>query len=184
MIDEDPGWGRALRSAIPMYGQIAAKRRSGAPSDGLILMRQLFVSFCSAVVLFGIVLLFVDGTADSGDPAVGRALILVLVGAASMTLGPRFERPLDGTSDAHAVVSYRNRFFVRIATSEVAALLGFAGAFTTRVWWVYPAGAFVTMVGFTRAAPTASNLRRDQEQLFASGSPVNLVRALRGTGAS
>jgi hypothetical protein len=184
VIDDDPGWGEALMAAVPVYGRIAIGRRARERPDGLILMRQLFVSFCSAVLLFGIVLAVIGPTQRAGGPAAGPAGILLVVGAGSVVVGTRLERPLDGAGDATVLASYRTRFFVRIATSEVAALLGFVGFFTTGVWWVYPVSACITFAGFARAAPSVANLRRDQEQLYEQGSQVVLVRALCGLGTS
>ncbi|MBV8985357.1 MAG: hypothetical protein JO248_13050, partial [Acidimicrobiia bacterium] len=71
------------------------------------------------------------------------------------------------------------RFFLRIAFSEVAALFSFEAFFVTYYWWAYPIGAAVAALGFRRAAPTAANLRHDQEILSRSGCARSLVSALR-----
>jgi hypothetical protein len=91
----------------------------------------------------------------------------------------RFEPPLNCTSDATLAVSYRARFFFRIAFSEAAALFGFVGFFITYSWWPYPVGVAITAYGFRHAAPTRANLRRDQERLAEQGCSRPLVRVLR-----
>jgi hypothetical protein len=90
------------------------------------------------------------------------------------------ERPLVCTDDVALAGSYRTRFFVRVAFAETAALFGFVGFFIASVWWVYPAGAAITLIGFARAAPTRAKLRRDQERLNEQSCFRSLVTALCG----
>lgn len=104
---------------------------------------------------------------------------MLIAGFTAGLVGPGIERPLDCTDDRRLAGSYRTRFFLRIAFSEVAALFGFVAFFVTYYWWAYPIGAAIAALGFRRAAPTAANLRHDQEILSRSGCGRSLVRALR-----
>lgn len=185
VIDDDPGWPLSfsvLLGTLPVIN-IFMRRRMSTQTDGLLAMRQIFLSFTVALVLFGVVLaaLYPSSTPPENPPTVITAGLLVVSAAASM-LARRFEQPLTCTDDAHLAMSYRTRFFLRIAFAEQVALMGFVGFFLTYAWWPYPAGVAVTALGFARAAPTKANLARDQEVLSQAGCPRSLVRALRGTG--
>lgn len=178
--DDDPGWPvrRLLKtSVIPWYGLLATRRLQ--ESDGLVRLRYLFMAFVQAIVLMGFVTWVLYPTmyekASSLRPAAG----LILAGLVAAVLGSRFERALDCTDDASLASSYGTRFFLRIAFSEVAALLGFIGVFVTGRWWTYPAGALISLAGFSRAAPTRGKLVRDQERLQFEGCGRSLVNALR-----
>ena len=104
------------------------------------------------------------------------------LGVAAGILGRLVERPLVCTDDVSLAGSYRTRFFLRIAFAETAALFGFVGFFIASVWWVYPAGAGIAFIGFARAAPTRTRLRRDQERLSEQGCFRSLVAALTRPG--
>jgi len=100
----------------------------------------------------------------------------------SVLLGRSIEEPLSCGNEVQLKTSYTNRFFIRIAFSEAAALLGFVGFFVTGEPWVYPAAALITFVGFARAAPTRGHLRRDQDLLREHGCYIPLVPALHTAG--
>ena len=83
--DDDPGWPFGWRVLaglmVPGFGLRRARRT--AKSDGLVALRQIFVSFCVALVLFQIVLLAMgDDPADPG-PNVAAAVAFLVVGAIS-----------------------------------------------------------------------------------------------------
>jgi hypothetical protein len=182
--DDDPGWGiswRVLVMLVPGAGIVYRRRRArSATVDGLVLTRQLFTTFCSAVILYGVVVeALYSSSKPLSQPATGVAVGLLIAGAVAALVEPRIERPLDCTDPARLAGSYRTRFFLRIAFSEVAALFGFVGFFLTYERWVYPVGAVIALLGFARAAPTASHLRDDQQTLVASGCSLSLVSALR-----
>lgn len=190
MTDDDPGWGISWRTflfALIPGGGIAHQRRAAEPGpdvDGLILLRQVFVSFVIALVLIGVVVVFLDRSGEApADPPTTLAVALLAVGAVVSRLGPRLERSLDCTSNGTLAATYRMRFFLRLAFSEVAALLGFVAFFLTYAAWAYPVGAAITAVGFMHAAPTAANLSAEQQQLTAQGCGRSLVSALRHPSA-
>jgi hypothetical protein len=174
--ETDPGWPwrQLLLAMVPF--PIAAKRQAAA-GDFLVVMRLLFFSFAGAVVSIGVVSVFLTGTAE-GDVGITSAVV-VGVGLVALAIGVAVDRPLDCSSEVSLLVSYRSRLFVRIAFGEVGALVGFVGVVFTGELVVYVAGAAVTALGFTRAAPSARNLARDQEQLSLAGCPYSLTASLR-----
>ncbi len=179
--DDDPGWGPAFGGlGWGLVPGLAIRRAQRSGGDGLLVLRSLFLSFCAAVALVGVVVAILsagegmDGSADAGPVAIAVALAGVALLVAST-----WRRPLDGTSEATLAESYRKRFFLRMAFAESAALLGFVGFILTGNPVVYVAGAVFTVLGFVLMAPTAANLARDQEALRASGSRHSLVSALR-----
>lgn len=182
--DDDPGWRPALGGlAWGLVPGLAIRRARRSGGDALLVLRGLFLSFCAAVVLVGVVVVILsageglDGSADGTTVGIGVALAgLVLLVASA------WRRPLDGSSDAALAESYRRRFFLRMALAEAAALLGFAGFILSGNPAVYALGAAFTAIGFVLMAPTAGNLARDEEAVRArSGTGHSIVRALRAT---
>jgi len=183
--DDDPGWPwrRAPFVVFPLYGQLLQRRsRRDLNRDGLLMLRELFMAFVAAILLFGVVLSFMD--AGETEPSPGLAVGLLALGVLAGIMGRVVERPLDCTSDQKLAASYRTRFFIRIAFSETAALFGFVGFFLTAERWVYPIAAAITLVGFARAAPTRAHLQQDQERLSERACFRSLVNAIRATPPS
>lgn len=180
----DPGWREAWRQAgwglIPQVGQRRLTRllKEGKLS-ALVATRAAFLGFSLALVGFGVILAFLDsgsgvkGTTPSG-PA---AAVIVVVGLLSFA-ERRIEQPLSCESDAKLAGTYRTRFFLRVAFAEAVALFGFVAVFLTGVFWLYPLAVVFTAVGFARLAPTAGNLTKDQQELYAAGCGRSLVAAL------
>ena len=145
------------------------------------------VTFTWALVLFGVVLAFLDlGPDDGEDPAVSLGVAVAIVAAAGLVslVAANFIPALDGSSDSTAAQTYRTRFFLRLATAESVALVGFVLCFLTGSIVPYLAALPFTAIGFWRAAPTKSNIQRDQDALRAQGSPVQLWRVLLATNVS
>jgi F0F1-type ATP synthase membrane subunit c/vacuolar-type H+-ATPase subunit K len=183
MGDDDPGWPvrwELLLALVPGVGRIFLRRRLDNTANPLALLRQVFMSFCLAIVGFGVVLAFLWPSQSKEAASPGLAIGLVLLGAAAGIAGRFIEKPLVCTDDRSLAGSYRARFFLRIAFADTGALFGFVGFFITSEWWVYPAGAAIAFVGFARAAPTRARLRRDQERLNEDGCFRSLVAALTG----
>jgi hypothetical protein len=184
-MDDDPGWSFSWRSLLwLLVPAIGIKRASADPSgraDGLALLRQVFLSFCVAIVLLGVVQAFLySGAEPVSDPSPEVAAGLLAVAAVGMmVIQPRLEKPLPCDDDATLAAGYRARLFLRIAFSEAAALSGFVGFFLTYAWWPYPVGAAMAAVGFIRAAPSRRNLTRDQDELMYRQCGRSLVGALR-----
>jgi cbb3-type cytochrome oxidase subunit 3 len=167
-----------LLALVPGLGRIVLRRRLDTTANSLVLLRQLFITFCMALVMFGIVLTFLWPAQSKEADSPGLALGLVGLGAVATIVGRLVERPLLCMDDVSLASSYRTRFFLRIAFAESAALFGFVGFFIASVWWVYPAGAAIAFVGFARAAPTRTRLQRDQERLSEQGCFRSLVGVL------
>jgi hypothetical protein len=185
----DPGWRGASRYAwwgfVPGLGARRIKNRAASGDfDALSALRGLFLSFTLALLGFGVLLTLLDSGNGLSDKRTTSPTIWAGVVVASAIYGfvgaPRIERPLSCQSDQALAGSYRTRFFLRVAFSEVVALIAFVGVFTTGKLWVYALGLVLAAPGFLRLAPTAANLAKDQQDLHAAGCGRSLVGALRG----
>ena len=170
-----------LTFLLPGYGIASRRRAERFRGDGLIMLRQVILSFCGSLVLFGVVLLSMyPSSVPPREPPNTFIIGLLTVGALNViVVGRRIERPLDCTDDGKLASTYRTRFFLRIAFAQAAAMFGFVGFFATYAWWPYPVGLAICAIGFVRAAPTRRNLERDQERLAEASCFRPLVRALR-----
>jgi F0F1-type ATP synthase membrane subunit c/vacuolar-type H+-ATPase subunit K len=176
--EDDPGWLRGM-SPLALLMPGLTYRRARQAGDGLMLLRQVTLSFTFTLVLFGFVLSFVNTEAD-GTPLWLALLVLVAVGSV-VAVSRTDRRPLDCTSPSHLAGSYRTRFFTRMALAETVALFGFAFAFIGGgVATYYVAAAFTLVRMWTGIAPTRNTLARDQHELTSRGCPISLVAALRG----
>lgn len=179
-VDPDDAPWFAGRQLISIFVPFAAMQRPRPGTNGLALLRQVFVSFSLAVVMIGVVVLFLT----AGDPpenAPSTGLVLAAVAALGFLgfVAPQVVvAPLDCSSDATLVGGYRTRFFLRLAFAESAALVGFVGALLTGAPWPYLVGAAITAVGFARLAPTDANLAAEQDALATAGCPRDLRHAL------
>lgn len=176
----DPGWGGVKGLLLALVPMVAQRQSRGDP---LVVLRRVFLSFCTALVLILVVVVVVVETGEqrtAGLSVAAAAGITAVAGIAAL-MARRFfaDRPLE-CSDAPALAnSYRTRFFLRMAFAETTALLGFVLSFVAQSPWPYVVALPFTAVGFWWAAPTARNLARDQAQLTASECACNLLAALR-----
>jgi hypothetical protein len=141
----------------------------------------MFVAFCNAIVLIGVVVAILDGMDDEfGQVAVAPVLLgVVLVGVVCQLAFSLLRRPLDCTDPKALARSYvSRRLFTRLALGEAAALVGFLGFLLTTAPWLYVVGGMFTAVGFARTAPTRAELRAEQEQLVDAGCSQSLTEAL------
>jgi hypothetical protein len=176
---DDPGWGPALTAFIPMIGVAIASNRRRQHPNGLILVRQLFLSFVWSVVLFGFVLTLLQLSPDDASMPSGTAMVGVGVLALVVLVLRRLAmRPLDGSSEAQLAQTWRTRFFLLIGLGELPALAGFIAAFQAGSVAPYFLGAAATGVLWVRAAPTAGHIARDQEALRDQSSPLSLLAVL------
>ncbi|MGK2929128.1 MAG: hypothetical protein ACSLFO_06065 [Acidimicrobiales bacterium] len=144
------------------------------------MLRLLFTAFATALVFIGIVVLTLS-TGDDADGSMSATVVaagVVAYGFVSVTVPRLVGRALDCSSPETLIGGYRTRFFLRIAYADAAALIGFVGFFLSGDWWLYPLGAFFSLIGFIQLAPTRRNLERDQEELNSSGCGLSLVNAL------
>ncbi len=157
------------------------RRLRRSPADGLTLLRTMFVAFCNAIVLIGVVVVILHGLDDEfGKVAVAPVLVtVVLVGIVGQLTFSLVRRPLDCTDSGALARSYvTRRVFARLALSEAAALVGFLGFLLTSAPLLYPVGAVFTAIGFARVAPTRAALRSEQDQLVSAGCNQSLTEAL------
>jgi len=177
---EDPGWRPALLAIVPIFGARAAVQRArNHPARGLVIARQLFLSFAVTIGLSAFALVKIDLGSEDGSLSVSTVLAIVAVIAAiAFLVGPIVERPLDCADVGKLVESWRTRFFIRIAFGEAPALVGFTGAFLSASIAPYFVGAAATAAMFFRAAPSARNIARDQDELFSRGCSQRLLTAL------
>lgn len=168
----------ALFALVPGWSLRFRKRFGG--TDGLVLLRGVFVSFVTALVMVGVVVVVLEATGGLEGAVSAPPLLaaLALVGLAGVA-GSGLDRPLHCEDDARLAKSYTQRFFLRVALAEAAALAGFVAFVLTGAGWMYAVGAGFAAVGFRRLAPTAAHLREDEEKLEASGCSRSLVVALR-----
>jgi hypothetical protein len=184
-MNQDPGWDLSPRSLLGTLTPFRSMRRNAAAGETeLGLLRNVFVSFCVAIVLISVVVIILGDLVEEDEP-VGLSVVIVAgVGLASLIAGRRFRQRLDCSADAALVTSYRTRFFLRLAISEVVALVAFVVAISLGPWWVYFIGVPFTIVGFARLAPTQRNLEGDQNDLRANGCHRSLIQALNSASAA
>jgi hypothetical protein len=106
------------------------------------------------------------------------AIIVIALGVTGQVLVRIVDPPLNGSTDASLVATYRQRFFLWVGVGEAPAFLGLVAAIATNEFWLYLVGVVFAVLSYVRIAPTARNLARDQRHLDQSGSPRSLVSAL------
>lgn len=180
----DPGWGGSKEIAL-LFVPLIRLRRTG-PKDPLIRLRHVFIAFCAAVLLTGVVLFSMNLGARRhriASPVVGAGAVTISA-AICLGMGSRgTARPLDCGSASSLARSYRQRFFVRVAFSEAPMLLGSVLVFLTRNRWPYVLGASCMAVGLAWLTPTKLHLAGEQARLSIQGCEHDLVRALRNLDA-
>src|SRR5688500_6975947 len=111
-LDHDPGWPLSAKALllflIPGYVM-----RSSKEGDGLLRIRQIFVSFAGALVLFQLVLLPMGTTPGPENVALAVG-VLAVGGIQVLVLLPIFERRamLDCSEPGTLAGSYQTRFFL------------------------------------------------------------------------
>jgi hypothetical protein len=175
---QDPGWNLGWRSLILFVPGVLQYRVRHAAGDGLVLLRDVFVSFVGSLVLFGVILTFVVAGRQRGSPWPWAVAILA-IGVICAVVPNVVARPLDCSIDLKLAGSYRTRFYTRMAFAEIPAMFAFVFAFTNGPAWLYYFGAVITLVRMAMAAPTPTAIRRDQDELDAQGCERSLVAALR-----
>lgn len=165
-LRRDPGW----------------RPRPGAPPDGLVTLRFLFLSFCGALLVIGVVVgILAPGVADS-DPRVSTpaaAAGVVLAGVVGLALVRFAPVRLDCADELALARSWRSRFFARMAGSELPALAGFVAFHLAGAPALYPLGLLFTAVGFAVTGPFHATLVRDQASLARDGCAIPLLPALQ-----
>lgn len=180
-MSDDPGWKGARKGAAWAVLPSLAARRAAASSGALLLaLRTVFVAFAAGLTGVTIVVAVLSVVADleSSVSTLPAAAVVALVGFAGVAVERMAAKPLDCTSDESLAVSYRARFFVRMALAEAAAMAGFVAFVLTASPLPYAVGLAFAVLGFARAAPTAAHVEADEQALLASGCGRSLRTAL------
>lgn len=180
-MDDDPGWGFSWWSLLgALVPQLAIRRATRASPNRLLALRQLFVSFAIGLAAVTVVVVILGDLTDGDERPTLSAAIVGGYGLMSLAAPGIIKKHFDTASSHELATSYQNRFFLRIAFAEAAALVGFVIGISVGPWWMYFAGLAFAVVGFIRLAPTAANLRRDQAALGEAGCRLRLIDALQG----
>jgi hypothetical protein len=145
-------------------------------------MQRITGAFALAVLLFGnvVVALGADDLKRT-DVAIGPVVAAVVAAALVSLVGGRLLLPKlrpDAREPAELVGQYRSRFFGQLAWAEMPVLLAFGAVFLVGEGWIYVIGLVPSLAGFALALPTGTRVHRDNDQLRASGSTLDLVAAL------
>jgi hypothetical protein len=177
--DDDPGWPLKPLALLGLFVPALAIRRAQRSGDALVALRSLFMAFVGAVCLIGVVVLILGDMTD-GDPRPEVSVpIVICAGVASLVLPRVVKRPLDCSSPETLAATYRTRFFLRMAFSELPALVAFAVNISFGPVWVYFVGLGFALIGMATLAPTRRHLAHDQQQLNGNGCRYSLVTVLR-----
>ena len=160
----------------------------GSPSGatGIRVYWTLLQSLAISVVLIGVVIGIASSTFhrhSSGSEALLAAVVVAFVGMVLQLVADKVERPLNGSSAAALVLSYRARFFLRVGFGEAPALISVIAVVLTARWEIFIVGALFAFATFARLAPTSGHLDRDQQAIAAAGSTLSLRDTLEGRSA-
>ena len=144
------------------------------------MLRDLYITFVSALAMFGFVLSFIAPFRGEQN-AFGWAVGIGALAAINLVVVGRVERPLSCESEAALAGSYRTRLFVRLAFAESTAPLAFVASFMIEGNWIYFFGALCSLPAFLRLAPSKAALVRDQDELNSRGCALSLIEAIRHT---
>jgi len=176
---EDPGWGPALKGAAFVLVPGLGARRMMRGTNALTVMRQLWITFVTATLLIGVLVMVVNASLEGGG-ADGRVVagVIAALGVISQLVGANFLPAIDGRTQAEVQEAAQKHFFLRVALAEPAALLGFLGFVLSANPAVYALGAVVSLAGMLDARPSTRWLDRGQQQLRESGSEISLLGVL------
>lgn len=143
-------------------------------------IRVIFSAFVTGVIVFGIVaMVLVAGMKTKpADQSLVFPLVVLSIAVVLLIVSKKVGKPLDTSSEEALSRTYRERFIIRAAIAEGAALLGIVGFISAAQWWMVPVVVLIGVVGFVSAAPTTGALQREQERLQAQGCPLSLTAAL------
>jgi hypothetical protein len=155
---QDPGWSGVMRA----FGKLGQ-------SDGITVLRILFLSLLAAPFLILYVLAFIAD--EIGSPTGPLLLVIVAVGVLVVLLVRRIiTTSLDATSADKAVEKYRSRFFLAFALNEFPLLLSFVLTFTEEEMWPYLAYFPFFLAGMWAIAPGKRNLEAIEQDLMQRGA--------------
>jgi hypothetical protein len=181
MTQEDPGWWPSLRGlwwyAIPIVGPVMRVRARRRETNGLVALRSVFLGLIVPLLLFIVVLGFIEPW-DGGDEGwVPWAVVVIGIASLAYVAWIR-RRPLATTSLEALARVYRALFFIGVGVTSAAALSGFVGVFQGGSLWIYLVGLAFGLVGLWMIAPTRSDIERRQREITSAGSSFSLLDAL------
>jgi hypothetical protein len=181
MTQEDPGWWPSLRGLwrhwIALVGSVMRLRARPVETNGLVLLRSVFLVLVAALLLFVVPLSFI-GPWDGGDER-WVPWAVVAIGIISLAWVARIRRrPLPTISPEALARHCRALFFIGVSAAADAALLGFVGVFLGGSLWIYLVGLAFGLIGLWMIAPTRSDIERRQREITAAGSSLSLLDAL------
>ena len=151
-------------------------RRHRDRTDGLTVLRVVWLSVLFAVALIGVVLAAIVD--DLGTPdALAAVPVVTGIGAVAFALWSR-RRPLDVDNADDLARSYNSAFFVAFVVAEAPVLISGVVAFGLGEFWPYGLALPFFAVAMALIAPGPSGLARRQRELDARGSELSLRDAL------
>lgn len=151
-----------------------ARRRE---TNGLVILRSLFIALVAALFLFIVALSFIAPW-DGGDERWVPWLV-ILGGIVSLAwVSSIRQRPLRATSLEGLANWYRALFFIGVGMAVAAVMWGFVGVFLGGSLWIYLLGLAFGLVGMWMIAPTRRDIERRQREITAAGSSLSLLDAL------
>lgn len=179
----DPGWGEAARSFPRTLLPTRGMRLAAGSTNGLTVMRMVWLSFLAAMVLIGAVVVVIDRAAPGGGVD-GRVVGAVVAGLGIFlqVVSTKFVPVVAGATMREVREVAQRAFFVRVAFAEPAALFGFMGFVLSGNVAVYGIGFVVGLAGMYDAAPTARWIDAGQAALREAGSDVDFLAAVVGGG--
>ncbi|MEA2497775.1 MAG: hypothetical protein QOH26_180 [Actinomycetota bacterium] len=173
---EDPGWRKAVLAQLFPIGS----RKTQRELDGLTVTRVLFVALVQAAFAGGLILVIITRTMGELDTFL--AAVLLVLGAIGVATGLMLRGKPLATDNAVALAqSFRKRFFVGFAASEVPMLAGLVIGMIRQELWPYLITLPFFVAGMIVSAPSRSNIDRAQTAIALSGSGLLLRDELMST---
>jgi hypothetical protein len=179
--DHDPGWRPSLRAlgwfVIPVIGSLMRTRARRRETNGLILLRNIYLALVGQLILFPVAFSFI-GPWDGGDEG-WMPWAVVPIGIVSLVWIARLRRRQLLTTSPEALAgSYRVLFFLGVGLAEVPALLAMAVVLLRGSFWICLVGLPFALAGMWMVAPSHRDIERRQREITAAGSPHSLLDAL------
>ena len=173
---EDRGWGpvvkRFLLSGLTL-GLYA--RRTHGSTDGLTMIRLLFLSVMLAGILVGVVLLFI---VEVGSPGTFELFPIILGAAGVAAVVWSRGRPLHAQNERELARSYNSNFFRSFALAEAPLMISVGLALWRQELWPYLVCLPFFFIAMALVAPGPRNLEAQQRGLQSAGASLSLTHAL------
>ena len=181
----DPGWSPSIRALPRLLLPVLGAHKALRDTNGLVVLRSLWLLFLSSVLLIGAVVLAMS-TLDLGTGPDGRAVAVgvAAIGVIAQLVAPVLVPGIRGDTAGEAVASVQRSVLARVAFAEVAPLAGFVGFMISVNPAVFLVGAAIGVAGLLDAMPSGERVVAWQQELRDSGSSVELLPALVSTGIS